>query len=229
MTKRGEYVLQAEKRDSVGTRACRRMRGLGLVPANLYGHGLPNVNLRVSEKDFLRYFHEGHRMLTLEFEGGREVGLVKEVQYDPVTDRVLHVDFSRVSLQEVVEVAVPIVTRGVPKGVQGGGVLDHVLRDVTVRGKAFDVPENVMLPIGELELDAIVRVKDLAFPEGCQVLADPEAVVLHIRPPEEEEEAAAAPVAEGESAEPELVRRKRKEEEAEEDEGKGGKKGGQGA
>lgn len=221
--------MQAEKRESVGTRACRRMRGLGIVPANLYGHGLPNVNLRIWEKEFLRFFQEGHRMLTLEFDGGREVGLVKEVQYDPVTDRVLHVDFSRVSLQDVIEVAVPIVTRGVARGVQSGGVLDHVLRDVTVRGKASDIPENVTLSIGDLEINAVLRVKDLPFPEGCQVLADPEAVVLHIRPPAAEE-APAAPVEEGEKmAEPELVRKKRKEEEPEETEGKGGKKGGPGA
>ena len=214
--------LDVEVRTAVGTRACRRLRREGRIPANLYGHRQENVFLSVPEKQFVRQFRAGHRLMHLNFGSARETGMVKEVQYDSLGDRIVHVDFTRVSLRERVHLRVPIETIGVAKGAAGGGVFELVRKDLDVEGPAEDIPEKIELHVSDMAVGDMIRIKDIEIPASCKVLhADPDDVVVAIHEPRRGGEAAVEAEAE-EPTEPEIAGKKPKEEE--EEGGKGKKK-----
>lgn len=200
-----KIVLKGDIRVAAGTRGARRARQAGWVPANLYGHGEPNVNFQVEEVTLRRLVQEGHHMMTLDLGGKQEDGLLKELQFDTYGDIIVHADFARVSLEDVIEVNIPVVLEGLAKGVAQGGVLDILHHEVALRGKARDIPEHITIQVDDLELGQAVRARQLMLPAGVEPLLDPEdpIVIVHVQRTE------AAPVAGGAGAsEPEVVGRK---------------------
>jgi large subunit ribosomal protein L25 len=219
-----QIVLKSKPRTELGTRAARRIRREGLIPANVYGHGHKNLLLSVDEKALRKALSEGHRILGIEVEGGVEQGLVKEVQYDYLGSHYVHVDFTIIKRGEKVEVSVPVELMGTPKGVTGGGVLSFPLQELTISGLPEHLPEHFRLSVEALELGQALRLKDLTIPENCTLVGDPETVVVAVM--HRREEAAVAPV-EVAPVEPEVIGRKKEEAgEAEEGDGKGDGKGG---
>ena len=222
---RGEDVAEiaAETRTVAGTRACRRLRRQGLVPANLYGHKEGNVFLTVSERDFRRQFSAGHRIMHLALEGVRHTGMIKEVQYDALGDRIVHVDFTRISLRERVHMRIPVETVGVAKGAASGGLFEVARRDMDVEGPAGDIPEKLEVYVSDMAVGDVIRVRDLSLPETCKFLhALPDDVVISVsearRAAEPAAEEAVAPEA---GAEPEVIG---KDKDQEDKEGKESKK-----
>jgi large subunit ribosomal protein L25 len=207
-----EFTLKAEPRQEFGTRAARRLRSAGRLPANIYGHREENVAVTLDLKEFLQLFEAGHRVVTVQVNGKPEPSVVKEVQYDWLGSTLLHVDFTRISKDERFRMAVPVVIIGVPKGLSAGGVLDFPLKDLHVEALPDDMPERIELNIEELKLGETLRVKDLKPPEKCVFVDDPELVVIAVSAPRAElPPEAAAPAA----SEPELIGRKREEGEEE--------------
>jgi len=210
-------VLKAERRSSCGTRASRRLRSAGRVPGIVYGHGVENAAIAIPEKSLLEVLHSGARMLKLDLEGAEENVLVKEVQRDSLTDKIIHIDFARVSLDERVEVSVPVKLRGTPVGVKEGGIIDQPLRELDVECVATQIPEVLEVDVSSLEIGQSILVRDVSLPGGLRVLNEPELIVVSVLAPKEEE---VAPAVEEAAAEPELLRPERKEEEAVEEETK---------
>ena len=204
-------TLEATKRQELGTRAARRLRRDGLVPAVLYGHQRDTVHLSVPLKDFERMFDRGARLLDLEIGGTVEAALIRDLQYDSMGDHIVHVDFSRVAMDEKVTVTVPVDLHGLAKGVTHGGILDQVIVDLEVSCLPGDIPENVRIEIGDLDVGGIIHVRDVVPPPGCELLHDPDSPVVAIHASvaaaalaaEEEAEAAAA------AAEPEVIGREK--------------------
>ncbi len=206
----GQEIAQvdAEIRTQVGSRACRRLRQRGLIPGNLYGHKETAVFLTVPERQFMEQFGAGHRIVNLDFGTSRETGMVKEVQYDTLGDRIVHIDFTRVSLKERVHFRVPVETIGVAKGAAGGGVFEHIRKELDIEGPATDIPEKIELSVTEMAVGDMLRIRDVALPASCKILhAQPEDVIVAIHAPrrvaaaeevpaEEAPEAAAAGTAE---------------------------------
>lgn len=182
-----QIVLDAERREKTGSAESRRMRAEGWIPANLYGHGEPNMNLRVRADVVTRLIYEGHHMMSLNIDGKASDSLLKEIQFDTYGDHIVHLDFARISLDEVVEIAVPVETQGNPKGVSSGGVLDVVHHEVAVRGPARALPEHFVLEISDLEMGAAIRVSDLELPDGVEALLSPGDPVVILHPPRGEE------------------------------------------
>ena len=208
-------MLKLTRREKLGTRAARRLRAQGMVPAIVYGHGQPNVPVSVSRHDIELAVQHGERLVKAEVDGQEENFLIKDVQYDYLGHHIVHVDLTRVRLHERVHVTVPIVLRGTPVGVDAeDGVLTQHLDEVECECLATEIPEELRVPVTELHVDDVLRVSDLELPQGVRVLADPETVVASVTVVAEEEE---VPAGEAEAAaEPEVIGEKKEEETEEE-------------
>jgi large subunit ribosomal protein L25 len=208
-----DFVIEGKARTDLGSRASARIRERGLLPVNVYGHRLDNRNLSVDYKVFERFFAQGHRMLTIEVDGGREHGVVREIQYDNLGTTILHVDLARVDREERIIMNIPVETVGIPKGLSAGGTLDIALKELHVEGPAGSLPEVFEVPVGALELGAVIRIADLAVPEGCEFRHSADEIVLAVHEPRK-----AAGELEGEgvaesSTMPEVITRKKETEE----------------
>lgn len=203
--------LKAEKRTTKGSKAVKKLRETGQIPAIVYGHKVDNVMLCLREDDFTRLLHTRTRMIRLAFDNKKESALIKEVQYDTITDRVLHVDFSRIDLDERVKLRVQIELHGESAGVKEGGVLTHVMKDVEIECLPIAIPEKIKVNISELGLGKAVHVKELPVMEGIQYVSDADAVVASVH-----QVTAEKAVPEEELlAEPEVITKKPKEGEEE--------------
>jgi large subunit ribosomal protein L25 len=208
-------VLETQPRDGRGTQAARRLRRQGLVPAVIYGHKEETVPIALNGEELHDAIRHGARVVDLKSASGTEHTLIQELQWDHLGKEILHVDFRRVDVNERVQVPVPIELRGIAPGVTAGGLLDQPLHTLEVECPVNAVPDSIRVNIGELQIEQSIYVRDLHLPPEAKVLADPDAIVVHVRPPQVEAEAAAAPVA-AEQAEPEVIGRKPTEEEEEE-------------
>jgi large subunit ribosomal protein L25 len=204
-------LLVSKPRQSQGTHAARRLRREGLIPAVVYGHKEKVLSITLARDDLMKALRHGARVVDLQADGKQEKALIREVQYDHLGQEVLHVDFARVSADERITIQVPVELRGTAPGVTAGGLLDQPLHVLEVECLALQVPESIRVNIGELQIEGVIHVKDLKLPEGVKAMADPDAVVVHVKPPQVEAEAPAAPAAE--TAEPEVIGRKAAEEE----------------
>jgi large subunit ribosomal protein L25 len=199
-------LLESRPRPSRGTHAARRLRREGLIPAVVYGHKEVVLSIALAKDDLMKALRHGVRVVDLRADGKEEKALIRDVQYDHLGQEVLHVDFARVSADERITIQVPIELRGIAPGVTAGGLLDQPLHTLEVECLALSVPESIRVNISELQIDGVIHVGDLKLPEGVKAMADPDAVVVHVKPPQVEAEAPAA--APAETAEPEVIGRK---------------------
>jgi large subunit ribosomal protein L25 len=209
--------LSVEPREALRKGAVGRLRRKGLVPAVLYGGGNAPVALSVSPTEMQRTLH-GHGgggvLVNLKLPGDAEprTAVVRELQYDPVRDALIHIDFQAVRMDEQITVEVPIHVIGEAAGVkEQSGVLALLLRTVEVSCLPSLIPDRIDIDVSALRIYDVATVADLQLPEGVRVTAPSSQPVVTVAPPMAEEvvAAAAAPV-----AEPEVVtERKPKEEE----------------
>jgi large subunit ribosomal protein L25 len=228
-----EATLQAEKRDGRGKNEARRLRASGKIPAVVYGTEKDKATeIAVDPRVLLRILHSQSGVNTLiGLEGaGLAAGgkvLVKEYQLDPIDHKLLHADFYAVAMDKKLEVTVPIVIKGEPKGVkQQGGIVDFVNREIEVECLPGDIPEHIDVDISELMLHQGIRVRDVATSPKWKALTDGETMLVHVVMPKAEESAtttaaegegaAAAPAAAGAApSEPEVIKKGKTEEKEE--------------
>lgn len=164
--------LEVESRETSGKGPARQMRLAGKVPANFYGRGVKNASLAVSPKA-LRVAVSGemgvNSLLGLTIDGKEHACLLSEFQIHPVTRDILHVDFRKVEADRKVNVEVPLVFSGKPKGIVLGGKLRQVFGKVPVRCLPSQIPAQIEHDVTPLLLEDIVRVRDLSLPEGVEV------------------------------------------------------------
>jgi large subunit ribosomal protein L25 len=202
----------AQPRTSNGSQKARQLRRQGLVPAVLYGHKEQTLSISLPAHEVGKALRHGVRVVDLEAGGKKEKAFIRDVQWDHLGKDLLHIDFTRVSLDERIVVTVPLELRGTAPGVTGGGVLDQPIHTLSIECLAISIPDSVRVNIGELQIEGSIYVRDLALPEGVKAMSDPDAIVVHItRPVAEPEAAAAAPVEGG--TEPEVIGRQKTEEE----------------
>lgn len=216
--------VHAEKRDTKGTGAARRLRNEGGLPAVVYGFGKEPESIQLNQHDFqqlLRHHASEYLMMDLEIgsSAARKV-LLKDVQHDPISGNVLHVDFNEISMTEKIVVEVPVETSGTPEGVtQQGGVLDQQCRTIEIECLPGDIPEVFHVDVSALEIGDHITVGDIELDVSKYTLVtDPEISVAAVSAPrlKDDEEEAEETVAGEESAEPELVGGKSEDENEEE-------------
>lgn len=212
-------TLTGERRTELGTRAAKALRATGMIPVIIYGHGEPPEAVSLPLHDVRVALAHGAR--TLQVKRGRtkkKQYLIKEVQYDHLGQTPIHLDLTRVDLDERVKVRVGIELRGVPKGVSEGGVLDQYMADLEVECLVTEIPETLHPLVIELALGDSLLVKDVELPAGVFALAEADERVATVRTLAEAPEPEAPEEAEEKTAQPEVIGRVRKEEEG----GKGG-------
>lgn len=200
-------TLNVEPRETVGKRRNRRLRESGKTPAVLYGHKKEVVNLAIATDLIQAALRHGSRFVKLSG-AVSERAFIKEVQWNTWGDVVLHVDFTRVSEHEHVQLSVPVVLRGEAPGLKDGGVIKQHLHKIEIEAEPTTAPEHIVAGINELEFGQQIRVADLVAPEGVKFLVEPETIVVECAEPVEVEETEAEEV---EGAEPEVIGRKKEE------------------
>jgi large subunit ribosomal protein L25 len=200
-------TIEVKTRDAVGTSRVRKLRATGLVPAILYGHGETNVNLAIAKDAVNKVVRHGTKMLSLTG-AVQDTALLREVQWDAFGIDIIHVDLTRVSRDEAVEVTLPVELHGEAPGLSEGGQLKFTTHELHIRCPAGSIPEHLVVAMGNLHLGQSVHANEVPLPEGATMLTPATVVVVQIaQPVAEGEEAAAA------SAEPELIRREKGEDE----------------
>ena len=227
-----EAVLEAIARETFGKNEARRTRREGRVPAVVYGASSEGASrtatpIAVEPKALLKILHSesgANTLISLRLAGGGDTKvLVKEFQLDPVTRAVLHADFYRVAMDRAIQVTIPVIVKGEPKGVkQQGGILEFIRREIQIECLPGDIPEHVEIDVSELMLHQGVRVRDIDINPKWKPISDADMMLVHVIMPKAEEVAAPAEavVAPTTPAEPELIKKGKKEEEEEKKEDK---------
>jgi len=207
--------LAVERRETRGKNEARRTRSGGKIPAVVYGAGKDTVPINVSLRDLSDAFRGGageNAIFLLKLAGSDQTrhAMIKDMQRDPLSRRLLHLDFVRVLMDTKIRVQVPVEIVGVAKGVKvDAGILDFVTREIEIECLPGNIPEHLPVDVTELSIGDALRVSDVKAPEGVEIVEDPERVVLHIAHPAHEEVAVAAEAVEAalEPAEPEVLRK----------------------
>src|SRR3954447_5555853 len=193
--------INVKPRAELGSRANKRLRDSGFIPGVIYGHKEAVVPVTLPKKEVVGHLTRGAHIFDLALDGKSEKVLVKEVQYDHLGLEVLHVDFARVSLDEKVEVTVPLELKGTPKGEAEGGVLQQILADLEIECLVTDIPASIKVNVDHLGVNESLHVSELKLPAGVKALQDGEQIVATVKVIAEEAEPAAA---EG-AGEPEVI------------------------
>jgi large subunit ribosomal protein L25 len=199
-------------RSELGSRANKRLRDAGFIPGVIYGHKEAVVPVTLPKIDVVNHINRGAHLFDLSVEGKSEKVLVKEVQYDHLGIEVLHVDFARVSLDEKVEITVPLELKGTPKGEADGGVLTQVISELHVECLVTDIPDIIRHNITEMKLNDVLHINQLTLPAGVKVLQDGHLIVATVK--EIVEAAGDVPVAATGGVEPEVIGKKKEDEDA---------------
>jgi large subunit ribosomal protein L25 len=185
-------TLKAAPRADFGSRNSRRMRRDGLVPGVVYSGGSEAKPFQVSEREVRNITSEGAALFDLEIEGGKAIPVViKEEQLHPVRGSLQHIDLQQVRLDEKIQAEVALELEGVEiaPGVKGGGVLEHVTREITVEALPTDIPDNIVLDVSAMEINDTLQLSVVTAPDGVTFVADdPEEVtIVTLSPPRVEE------------------------------------------
>jgi large subunit ribosomal protein L25 len=217
--------LTVMPRDGKGKQAAKRLRREGRVPAILYGGAQPK-DISVDPKAVLKMIH-GHegstQLLSLKFDGGAAatMAIIRDMQFDPVSENLLHVDLQEVSADRAINVHVAVHPVGEAIGVKDTkGILNLVLHELEISCLPTNIPARIDADVTNLAIGDVLTVRDLTPPEGVRILNDPGQAVATVSPPMAEEEAAAPAVAAAATAtaEPEvLTERKPKDDAAADD------------
>jgi large subunit ribosomal protein L25 len=214
-----DILLKAEPRSALGGSTSKQLRVQGRIPGVIYGHGEPSTAFHVKELDLrsLIYTRETH-IVKLVIGGQETRCILRDAQFDPITDRVTHIDFLKIHKGEKIKVDIPVTITGSAQGVKDGGIIDFVLHKLTVNVDPDSIPEHIEINVSDLKIGQSVHIRDLAATEAYTILGDETAVIVACVPPKVAEEV--TPAVGTEVVEPEQIQTKGKKEDEDAPEGK---------
>ena len=210
-----QMTIEVEKREGMGKNANRRTRAAGEVPAVVYGAGKDSLAVKLNRKTLTETLKKGggeNTIFLLQLAGTDQSrhAMIRDLQVDPVSRRIVHVDFQRIVLTEKIRVQVPIELTGLAYGVKNeGAMIDFVTRQVHVECLPTDIPPHFTVDVTELHVNQHIEAKDLVLPEGVELQEDLDRVIVacsHIKVAAEPEAAADA-LLEDKGAEPEVIKK----------------------
>ena len=209
-----EADLHIELRDKKHQKA-KMLRRSGRIPGIFYAHNEDSVPFSVDEKELQHILHREVNILNIIFPTEKpRKSILREIQRDPVTGSVIHVDVMGIKLTEKIRMTIPIVLKGAPKGVKEGGILEHLLREVEVEGLPLEIPEHVEVDVSELQIGDNVTLERIPQDKFRFIIDSHHAVANVIHPKVVVEE----PKVVTEEIAPEMVEEKRPEKPSAEDE-----------
>lgn len=185
-----QVTLRAEHREGRGKGPARKLRADGQLPAVVYGAGGDPLSIALNTHDAVHLFHSisvDNTIINLEIMGHEAPvpTLVREIQTHPARPEVLHVDFLRIQSGVTVELDVPVHLEGTPASVRDGGILEQAIHQIPVRCLPKDIPEAFPVDVGELAIGEVIRIEDIVFPEGVEVMLDPQRTLCTVQLPTE--------------------------------------------
>ena len=202
-------LLKAEVREHTGSKAVRKVRRQGRIPAIVYGHKKEPVAISLDEHDFVEGLHHGHRIVDVQVGGKKEKMIVKEVQYDYLGRSIIHADLMRVDMSETIKVTVPIELKGNAAGTHEGGIIEEHVDRLEIEAKVTDIPDTIVVPVKDVHVGDAVHAGQIELPAGVKLAGSPETLLVtcHLvaaakTAEEVEEEAPTAPEVIGEVKEP---------------------------
>ncbi len=215
--------LEVQQRDTFGKQRARDLRKEGGVPAVLYGRAQDTLAIQLDARAFRQFLRTYGENVIINMEvsaDNTETVIIKEIQRHPVDkQKLIHADFIRISLDEPVTSAVPVVLVGNPPGVQEGGVLEFPLRQVTLHCLPMQMPNDITIDVSHLDIGDAVHVSELTLDDEIDILDEPERIIATVSQPRiqlddelteaEEGEGEEEEVTEEQPTEPEIISRRR--------------------
>lgn len=208
--------VEAQARQKAGVRGeLSKLRAMKQIPAVIYGAGKEPASITVSEKDLIAIQKAGGNVIVeINLPTGKEQAIIKEVQYHVVKDTPIHIDFQRVSMDHAIETVVPVLLTGECAFAKANGaIVDHILREVTIKCLPADIPHHIEVDVTNVTLENHITVADIKTPKGVTILGEGDRTVVHVLMPKDESASAAAATGADAAAQPELSATKGKKEE----------------
>ena len=180
--------LNVNIRDGKGTSSARRLRLKDQIPAVLYHSGLDAISLSVDKKELYKALKTGQVIFEVIVKDKNQFVLVKDVQYHPVNDNIMHIDFQKVKEDEKISLEVPLRVIGEAEGVQAGGILVQIVSAITVKCKPTTIPEALIIDVTDLELNSSLSVKDIQLAADVEIITAEDLAVVSVQEPKKEEE-----------------------------------------
>lgn len=226
-----EVTLKVHARTDTGKGVARKLRANGKLPAVIYGHREDPMPIELEQHNLSATMRqaEGEKLLINLNVDGKDSGkkaLIKDIQRDPVSGKILHIDFQHISMDEKIKIEVPIKLEGTADGVKNfGGIMSWNIRKIMVQCLPIDIPDKITLDVTEMKIHDSIHVKDIVV-KNYEIMDDPEETIVSVIPPtiiketaaaegvegEEGEEAPEAAPEQEEAAEPEVISEKKAEE-----------------
>ncbi len=205
--------IDAILREKVGKETAKKVRFKGNVPAVVYGKDI-NLSVQIPKESIKTlnsiHFSQG-AVIDMALSGADKKEslsvLIKEVQYNPLTDAVIHLDFVKISLEKKIRVHVPVALKGEPKGLKDEGILEQILWQLTVEALPLDIPEKIEIEVSHLDIGDSVHVKDIKVADNVRIITSAEETVATVV--EHKEEVVAPEAAEAAPTGPEVIKEKK--------------------
>jgi ribosomal protein L25, Ctc-form len=183
------YKLEIENRKSVGKKATKEIRRSGKIPSVLYYRGEKPVSISIDKQLLNQAIKSDQRIYEVEIDSESQYVMIKEAQYHPITDEIIHVDFMRVRRSEKMTISVPITLIGKPAGVTEGGILSQSLTQIEISCFPTNVPENIEVSVDHLDINSSVSVGDIVVAdEDIEIISSSDLSIASVIPPVEEED-----------------------------------------
>ena len=183
------YKLDIETRESVGKKSTKAIRRDGKIPSTLYFKGDEPESIAIDKIKLYQALKSDQRVYEVELGGESQYVMVKAVQYHPVTDEIIHLDFMRVRRSEKMTISVPLVLVGKPIGVVEGGILSQALNQIEISCFPTNVPDQIKVNVDKMELNSSISVADVSIDdEEVEILSSAEINVATITAPSVEVE-----------------------------------------
>jgi large subunit ribosomal protein L25 len=182
-----QVEMTATVRETSGKGAMRRLRMEGMTPAVVYGRGEEALKIQLNAKTLmakLLEFSRRNTVVTLKIDDQSEKSvMIGEIQTDPVRDTLIHVDFCEIDLEKDRSYNVPVVYKGVAKGVDLGGEMVVNQKHIVLNGKPLDIPDECVVDVSKLAIGAIVRCSEIVIPDTVRMITKPKAIAVAINKP----------------------------------------------
>ena len=173
------FEIQGKVRTEVGKKTTKKLRKEGFIPCELYG-GKDNLHFYTEGRLFEKLVYTPNTyLIQIDMEGNKRVAIIQDIQFHPVTDEVLHVDFVEVFDDKKVVIKIPVVVTGNSIGIRNGGKLRLVRRALKVSGLSKDLPDNLEIDITKLEIGDTIKIKDLNF-DNIELIGPQNAMVVGV-------------------------------------------------
>jgi len=171
-------TLKAENREHTGSKAVKKVRLQGRIPAVVYGHKQEPEAISLDAHNFVEGLHHGHRLIDVQIGKKKEKVIVKDLQYDYLGKNIIHVDLMRVSMTETVKVTVPIELKGTAQGTHEGGIVEGHVDHLEIECKVTDIPEMIVVSVKDMNVGDALHAGEIELPDGVKLIGSTETLVV---------------------------------------------------